>query len=151
MRAICALIAGDVVVERVVVEQVALLGRGRSGRRSCPVAPPARAIGRWPAVLEPAQHEQADQVAGVQAVGRRVAAVVERDRALLATPRRAAQDVAVGAVLDEAARLEVGEQVHSGIDVGTAAGVIVGPFGLGAFDRLPPPAFSTVDEGERRG
>ena len=41
----------------------------RSGRRSCPVAPPARAMGRWPASWNRRRSRSADQVADVEAVG----------------------------------------------------------------------------------
>ena len=68
---------GDVAREGLVVEQVALLGAparvadhagGPAGQGDRPVA----------GVLEAPQHQQADEVADVQAVGGRVAAVVER-------------------------------------------------------------------------
>ena len=89
IRPIWALMAATLARQRLVVEQVALLGaparvadhaRGAAGQGDRPV----------PGVLEAAQHEQADQVADVQAVGGRVAAVVQRDRAL-GEPGRAAR------------------------------------------------------------
>ena len=99
--------AVDVGGQRLVVEQVALLGAaarvadhagGAAGEGDRPV----------PGVLEAAQHEQADQVADVQAVGGRIAAVVQRDRTL---GEPSGQCGAVGALLHEAAGLEVGDQV----------------------------------------
>ena len=95
-----------------------------------PVAPPASATGRWPGVLEPPQDQQPDQVADVQAVGRRVAAVVERQR-----PRGQAigQRLAVGRVVHEAAGLEVVEQALCG----------------GHGDIVPAPA-AAVQPGSRR-
>ena len=51
------------------------------------------------------------QVADVEAVGGRVAAVVERDRTL---GEPGGEGVAVGGVVDQAAGLEVVEQVHEG-------------------------------------
>ena len=71
-----------------VVEQVALLGPARSGRRSCPVAPPARAIGRWPASWKRRRTSSADQVADVEAVGGGVEA---RSRAVTARRQAGAQ------------------------------------------------------------
>ena len=76
MRPICALIAATL------RSSVASSSRLRSSERPLgspiiPVAPPARAIGAVAGVLEPPQHDQPDQVAVVQAVGRRVAAVVD--------------------------------------------------------------------------
>ena len=88
MRPICALIAATL------RSSVASSSRLRSSDRPLgspimPVAPPARAIGAVAGVLEAAQHDQPDQVAVVQAVGGRVAAVVERERCR-AGARRAA-------------------------------------------------------------
>jgi hypothetical protein len=92
--------------ERGVVEQVALLG------------PPARVAdhpgraagerhGAVAGVLEPAQHQEADQVADVQAVGAGIAAVVDRQRSL---GQAGGERGAVGAVLHQAAGLEVIEK-----------------------------------------
>ena len=75
-----------------------------------PVAPPARAIALVPGVREAPQHQQADQVADLERVRARVAAVVHAD---LASLDPGAQRVAVGAVLDEAPGLKVGEKVHA--------------------------------------
>ena len=60
--------------------------------------------------LEAAQHDLADQVADVEPVGRRVEADVDADRAV---GEALGQRVAVGGVVDEAAGVEVGEQVHT--------------------------------------
>ena len=62
-----------------------------------------------PGVGELPQYQQADQVTDLQGVVARVAAVVDADRASLDP---GAQFVAVGAVLDEAPGLKVGENVH---------------------------------------
>ena len=59
-------------------------------------------------VLEPAQHDEPDQVADVQAVGRRVAAVVDRHRAV---GHRGPEGLTVGRVVDEVSGLEIGDQV----------------------------------------
>jgi hypothetical protein len=59
-----------------------------------------------PGVGELTQHQQADQVADLERVVARVAAVVDADRPS-ADP--GAQRVTVGTVLDEAAGLEVGD------------------------------------------
>ena len=108
--------AGDVVVEDVVVEQVALLRSaariadhaGRSpGQRDRPVA----------GVLEAAQRDQPDQVADVEAVGGRVASVVDRHRAV---GHLGPQELAIGRVVDEVAGLEIGDQVHTTVE-GTLA------------------------------
>ena len=116
--------AGHVVVEDVVVEQVALLGAtarvadhpGRStGQRDRPVA----------GVLEAAQRDQPDQVADVQAVGRRIAPVVDRDRTV---GDLGPQELAIGRVVDEVARLEIGDQVHT-----TAEGTLAGGRPVGRF------------------
>ena len=97
-----------VAVERVVVEQVALLGA--PARVADHAGRPAGQGDRHVAgVLEAAQHDQPDQVAVVQAVGRRVAAVVDGDRP---AGQAGGERVAVGRLLDEAAGVEIGEQVH---------------------------------------
>ena len=143
MRPIWALIAATL------WSSVASSRRLRSSERPLgspiiPVAPPARAIGEVAGVLEPAQHDQADQVAVVQAVGRRVAPVVEGQRSL---PRRqpGRQRGPVGRFLDEAAGLEVGEQVHSGDHVGTGGQQLHRPSSRGTTTVRPcprPPATS---------
>ena len=87
MRRDLRLDRGDVAVERGVVEQVALLGA--PARVTDHARRPAGEGDRHVAgVLEAAQHDQADQVAVVEAVGGRVAAVVEGDRALPPGGRR---------------------------------------------------------------
>ena len=112
-----------VVIERGVVEQVALLGP------SARIADHARRTtsqGDRPVTghLETAQHDQPDQVAGMQAVGGRVAAVVDADRTLLVARGHARpEELTVGAVVDQATRFEIGDQIHAVVDVGTAAGV----------------------------
>ena len=97
-----------VAVERGVVEQVALLRAparvADHARRS-----PGQGDRHVTGVLEPAQHDQPDQVAVVQAVGRRVAAVVDGDRTAC---QAGGERVTVGRLLDQAAGVEVGEQVH---------------------------------------
>ena len=102
--------------------RVASSSRLRSSERPLgspiiPVAPPARAIGGVPGVLEPPQHDQPDEVAVVEAVGGRVAAVVERDRTLGEAGR---EGVPVGRVVEQPTRVEVGEQVHRQAHVGTS-------------------------------
>ena len=77
-----------------------------------PVAPPASAIGPVAGVLEAAQHDQADQVAVVEARRRGVAAVVEGDRAL---GEPGGQRGPVGGVVDQAALVQVVEEVGAGI------------------------------------
>jgi hypothetical protein len=101
---------GDVVVQRVVVEEVALL-RPAAGIADHPGRAAGEGEGDVTCGLEPPEHDQADQVPVVQAVGGRIAAVVHRD---WVTPRRQAggQRRAVGRVLDETAGLEVGEYIH---------------------------------------
>ena len=74
-----------------------------------PVAPPASAIGRWPASWKRRSIELAEQVADVEAVGGGVEADVDADRTV---GEALAERVAVGGVVDEAAGVEVGEQVH---------------------------------------
>ena len=68
-----------------------------------PVPPPASAMGRWPALLEPAQVAELEQVAHVEAVGRRVEAGVEGEARLVETFRQ----VGVGHLVDQAAEGEV--------------------------------------------
>ena len=94
--------------QRRLVEEVALLAApagvadhagGAAGEGDRPVA----------GVGEAAQHEQADEVADVQAVGGRVAPVVERDRAL---GEPGGQRLPVGGVVDQATGVEVGEEVE---------------------------------------
>jgi hypothetical protein len=58
-------------------------------------------------LLESPQDEQADEVADVQALGRRVAAVVDADRAC---GEAAGEGLAVGAVVHQAAGGEVVEE-----------------------------------------
>src|SRR6202035_1938708 len=91
------------------VEQVPLLGPAARVADH-----PGRAAGQGdrvvPGVSEAPQHQEADEVADVEGVRARVAAVVHADRASL---NPVAQRVAVGAVLDEAPGLEVGEKVHA--------------------------------------
>ncbi len=107
MRPSCSLIAADVVVERVVVEQVAFVG---------PAARVADHAGRsagqcdrsMTGILEATQHDQPDQVADVQAVGGRIAAVVDRH---LAVRHRPSQRLTVGRVVDEVASLEIGDEI----------------------------------------
>ena len=70
MRPIWALMAATLAA------RVASSSRLRSSDRplgspTMPVAPPARAIGRWPASWNRRRIEQADEVADVQAVGGR--------------------------------------------------------------------------------
>ncbi len=98
--------------QRLVVEQIPLLGPaariahhagGPSGQRDRPV----------PGILEAPEHDQPDQVPDVQAVGRRVTSVVDPDRAVLYT---SPQELSIGRIVDEAAGLEVGDQVHSDHD-----------------------------------
>ena len=95
--------------QRVAIEQVALLAAaariahhagGAAGERE-------RAV---PGQLEAPQRHLAEQVAGVERVGGRVEADVHPDRALAQALRERG---AVGGVVDEAAGLEVGEEVHS--------------------------------------
>ena len=86
----------------------------RSGRRPCPVAPPASGNGPVTGQLEPAQRELPEQVADVEAVGGRVEADVDADRS---RGQPGGEGVPVGGVVDEAAGLQVGEEVHSGIMV----------------------------------
>ena len=100
----------DVVAQRVVVEQVALLAAparvadhagGAAGQRERAVA----------GELEAAHEQLADEVTDVQRVGRRIEPDVQADVAL-GQPRR--ECVAIGGVVDEPAGVEFGEQIHSG-------------------------------------
>ena len=97
----------DVVVQRVLVEQVAFVGptggvpdhaRGATGECDGPVT----------GVLEPPQHDQPDEVADVEAVGGGIAPVVDPDRS---RGHRLAERLAVGGVVDEVALLQVGDQI----------------------------------------
>ncbi len=74
-----------------------------------PVAPPASDDRPVPGDLEAPQHHQAEEVADVEAVGGRVEADVDGDRTV---GEARGQRVAIGGVVDEAASVEVGEQVH---------------------------------------
>ena len=103
----------DVVVERVPVEQVALLAAtagvadhpgGTAGQRERSVT----------GQLQPAQRELPEQVPDVEAVGGRVEADVDADRSL---GQPGGEGLPVGRVLHEAAGLQLGEEVHSGIMV----------------------------------
>ena len=94
-------------VERLPVEQVALLAassgvadhaRRAAGQREGPVA----------GELEAAQGELAEQVADVQAVGRRIEADVDADRP---GGQPGGERGPVGRVVHEATGLELGEQV----------------------------------------
>ena len=59
--------------------------------------------------LESPQHHQADQVARVEAVGGRIDAVVQGDRT---GDQPVGQGEAVGAVMDQPAGVEIGQEVH---------------------------------------
>ena len=89
------------------------------GSPTTPVAPPASGNGRWPASLEAAQAELADQVADVERVGGRIEADVHRRSVRTASGRRAPSRSVLSWI--EATGLEVGEQVHAERN-GTAAG-----------------------------
>ena len=110
-RAICSLMAAT--LARSVSSSRRLRSSDRPpGSPIMPVAPPARAIGWWPASLEPAQHDQADQVArcgGCRRDGSMPWYSVIGPRAETLGER-----VPIGRVVDQAAGVEVGEQVHSG-------------------------------------
>ena len=90
------------------VEQVALLGAA-AGVADHPGGAAGQGEGAVPGVLEAAQHDQADQVAVVEARRRRVDAVVERDRSLREPGR---QRGPVGGVVHQAALVEVVEEVE---------------------------------------
>ncbi len=96
-------------VERVVVEQVALL---RAAARVTDHA--GRSAGEsdraMTGILESAQHHEADQVADVKAVGGRVAPVVDANGSVR---HLCPKQLPIGRVVDEAASLEVGDQIHS--------------------------------------
>ena len=78
-----------------------------------PVAPPASATGAVTEQLEPAQQQERDQVADVQAVGGGVEAGVDRDRALVeARP----EGLEVGGVVEQAPGLQVVEDVGAAHD-----------------------------------
>ena len=83
-----------------------------------PVAPPARATGRWPNTWKRRRSSSGHQVAHVEAVGGGVEAGVDRDRAL-AQP--VAERVRVGGVVEQAPGLQVVE------DVGEAHGRSLSP------------------------
>ena len=62
MRAICCLIAGNVAAQRVVVEQVALVGAS-TGIADHSRGAPRQSDRRVPVCLEAAQGDEADQIA----------------------------------------------------------------------------------------
>ena len=97
----------NVVVQRVVVEQVALVGPAAriTDHPGCAARESDRSV---TSVLEPTQHDQPDQVADVEAVGGGVAAVVDRYGTIA---NRSAERLTVGGVVDEVARLEFSDQI----------------------------------------
>ena len=84
------------------------------GSPTMPVAPPASGNGPVAGQLQPAQRELPEQVPDVEAVGGRVEADVDADRS---RGQPGGEGLPVGRVLHEAAGLQLGEEVHSGIMV----------------------------------
>src|SRR5919106_1330372 len=97
---------GHVGVEGLGVDEVALLGPATRIAHNTGGAS-GQCDGSVPRVLEAPQHQQADEVADVQAVGARIAAVVEADGTGGESLRHL---IAVGRVVDQAAGLEIVEQ-----------------------------------------
>jgi hypothetical protein len=98
---------GNVVVEGVVVEQIPLVG-APAGVSHHACRSPGEGDRPMAGVLEPSEHDQPDEVPDVQAVGRRVAPVVDRH---LTGADRLTQGLAVGRVVDEVACLEFGDEI----------------------------------------
>ena len=100
--------AGEVALERLAVEQVALLGApaGVADHAGRPAGQRKRTV---PGELEPAQTELTHQVADVQRVGGRVEADVDADRSGL---QAGGERREIGAVVDQTTGLEIGDQVH---------------------------------------
>ena len=103
--------AGDVVVERGPVEQVALLAARPHGSPTMPGRSSGQRERAVAGKLEPAQGDLAEEVADVEAVGRRIEPDVDADGTAEPGGRRGSP---VGGVLHEAAGLELGEQVRCG-------------------------------------
>src|SRR3954452_17925739 len=99
---------GEVGAQRVLVEQVPLFAAA-SGIPPLPGGAAGERDGVVARQLEAPQHQQADEVAGVEAVGRRIHAVVQRDGTLVQAPR---ESISIGCVVDQPAGLEVGQQVN---------------------------------------
>ena len=108
-RSSCGLMPAEVVLERLTVEQVALLAApaGIADHAGRTAGQRERAVA---AELEAAQPELAHQVADVQRVGGRVEPDVDADRAV---GQARTEERLVGRVVDQAAGVQVGEQVHA--------------------------------------